>query len=33
MSECQHDDDVEDRDNEPIRIPGLRFNEDEESNE
>jgi DNA-directed RNA polymerase specialized sigma subunit len=33
MSECQHDDDVEDRDNEPLRIPGLRFNEDEETNE
>ena len=31
MAECQHDDDIEDRDNEPLRIPGLRFNEDEDN--
>lgn len=31
MAECQHDDDIEDRDNEPLRIPGLHFNEDEDT--
>jgi hypothetical protein len=31
MSECQHDDDIEDRDNEPLRIAGLRFNEEEDT--
>ena len=29
-TERQHDDDIEDRDFEPIRIPGLKFNEDED---
>ena len=28
-TERQHDDDIEDRDFEPIRIPGMRFNNDE----
>ena len=29
-TERQHDDDIEDRDFEPIRIPGLKFNDDED---
>ena len=32
-TERQHDDDVEDRDFEPLRISGLRFNEDDETPE
>ena len=32
-TERQHDDDIEDRDYEPVRIPGVRFNDDDEVNE
>ena len=32
-TERQHDDDVEDRDYEPVRIPGVRFNDGDEVNE
>ena len=32
-TERQHDDDVEDRDYEPVRIPGVRFNDDGEIND
>ena len=32
-TERQHDDDTEDRDYEPVRIPGMRFNEDDEIND
>ena len=32
-TERQHDDDTEDRDYEPVRIPGMRFNDDDEVNE
>ena len=32
-TERQHDDDIEDRDYEPVRIPGVRFNDDDEIND
>jgi hypothetical protein len=31
-TERRHDDDVEDRDYEPIRIPGLKLNDNDDEN-